>query len=78
MAAELEYSEDSHQSNHSKDGQGHCLVLAILIRHHRRLWSNLFLLFCYNGGQGDEVGDDGHQVYHVHDVSAKLHFTGAG
>ena len=30
-----------------------------------------------DGGQGDEVGDDGHQVYHVHDVPAELHFTGA-
>ncbi|GFY61198.1 uncharacterized protein TNIN_26801 [Trichonephila inaurata madagascariensis] len=32
----------------------------------------------YHGGQGDEVGDDGHQVDAVHDVFKEGQFIGAG
>ena len=78
MSGQLEYPKHSDQPDHPEDCEGHRLILAILVRHHWRFGGDFLLLFRHNGSEGNEVGDDGDQVYHVHDVSAELHFTRAG
>ena len=68
MAGELEDSEHSDQSDDPEDGERHGLVVALLVGRHGRLGRDDLLLFGHDRGQGDEVGDDGDQVDHVHDV----------
>ena len=77
MSGQLEYSKHSHKSDHSEDGQGHGLV-GLLVWHHRRLGRDHLLLLGHDGGQGDEVGDDGNEVDHVHNVFTELHFARTG
>ena len=68
MAGELEDSEHSDQSDDPEDGERHGLVVALLVGRHGRLGRDDLLLLGHDRGQGDEVGDDGDQVDHVHDV----------
>lgn len=74
MSGQLEYSKHSHESDHSEDGQGHGLV-CLLVGHDRRLRRYDLLLLGHDGGEGDEVRDDGNEVDHVHNVFTELHLA---
>ncbi len=68
MPGQLENSKNSHQSDNTKNGQRHGLVVALLVRRHGGLRRYHLLLLGHDGGQGDEVGYDSDQVDHVHNV----------
>ena len=78
MPRELEDSEHSDQSDDPEDGERHGLVVALLVGRDGRARRYHLLLLRHDGGQRDEVGDDGHQVDHVHDVLGEDVLGGAG
>lgn len=76
VPGKLEDPEDSDQADDSEDGQGHGLLLAPTPI--AAATPRLLLLIGQFCAQGDEVGDNGHDVNDVHDVAGELRLAGAG
>lgn len=63
VPGELEDAKHPHQTDDPQDGKGHGLLTALLLRQVR--------------AQGDEIRQDGHDVYDVHDVLEEVCFAWA-
>ena len=79
MPGELEYSEHSHESDHSEDGQRHGLVRPSLCACHSRLGRGRHcLVLGHHCGQCQKVRNDRHHVNDVHHVTTEADLVRTG
>lgn len=78
VPAQLENAEDTHEPNDPEDGQRHGLVGALVLRRDGRAqYVRGVLLLGDDGGERDEVRNDGDDVDDVHDVPEEVELVGA-
>lgn len=79
MPWKFKYSENTHKSYHSQDGQRHGLVSTFVLRGNWRLGQlYLFILLGHHSRQGDKVWNDRDYIDNVHDVAKKVQLVGTG